>query len=169
MRVILSLILFISLGYSAAAQKILQIETYGKAKTEKLFIGQGITYQLTGSDDWHYVVIEDLIIDQQLIQTVRGYLKLSEISALRYERGWAQAAKSGLVIFGAGWTLFGVIGYATDGRPETKYGLRDAIISGTSIATGFLIGKIFKYKKIKLGKRKNLRMIEIPVLDKFPD
>lgn len=168
MRVIFLLLLFSSFTFFASAQKILQIETYGRAKTEKLFIGQGITYQLKDSEDWHYVVIEDLLIDQQLIQTVRGYLKLSEIGALRTERGWSKATQVSLMTFGAAWSAFALVGYATDGRPETSYSASDAVVSATSIASGWLIGKIFKYKKIKLGKRKNLRMIEIPIQDKFP-
>ncbi len=168
MRIVLCLLFLLFLSSFSFGQKILQIETYGRAKTEKLFIGQGITYQLKDSEDWHYVVIEDLLVDQQLIQTVRGYLKLSEIGTLRTERGWSQAAKVSLITFGAGWSLFGLIGYATDGNPDSKYSAGDAIFSASTIATGFLIGKIFKYKKTKLGKRKNLRMIEIPVQGKFP-
>jgi hypothetical protein len=168
MRTVLCLLFFLSLANFSFGQKILQIETYGRAKTEKLFIGQGITYQLKDSKDWHYVIIEDLLIEQQLIQTVRGYLKLSDIGALRNERGWAQAAKVSLITFGAGWSLFGIIGYATDGNPETKYSAGDAIFSASTIASGFLIGKIFKYKKTKIGKRKNLRMIEIPIEGRFP-
>lgn len=168
MRIVLSLLLLFFFSCHSFGQKILQIETYGKARTEKLFIGQGITYQLKDSEDWHYVVIEDLLVDQQLIQTVRGYLKLSDIGALRRERGWSQAAKVSLMTFGAGWSLFGIIGYATDGNPDTKYSAGDAIFSASTIASGWLIGKLFKYKKIKLGKRKNLRMIEIPIEGSFP-
>ena len=168
MRLIFTFFLLFSLISLTWGQKILQIETYGKAKTEKLFIGQGITYQLKDSEDWHYVVIEDLLIDQQLIQTVRGYLKITDIGALRTERGWSGPAKVSLMTFGAAWSVFGVIGYATDGRPETKYSAGDAIVTVSSVATGWLIGKIFKYKKTKFGKRKNLRMIEIPIQGGFP-
>ena len=168
MRTFITLTLISFLGFNGLAQKILQIETYGKPKAEKLYIGQGITYQLKDSEDWHYVIIEDLIIDQQLIQTVRGYLKLSDIGALRTERGWSKAAKISLMTFGAAWSVFGVIGYATDGRPETKYSAGDAIVSASTLSSGWIIGKVFKYKKTSLGKRKNLRMIEIPILGSFP-
>ena len=63
MRLIFTFFLLFSLTCLTWGQKILQIETYGKAKTEKLFIGQGITYQLKDSEDWHFVVIEDLLIE----------------------------------------------------------------------------------------------------------
>ena len=46
------------------AQKVLQIERYGRAETEKIFIGEGIEYQLTDSKDWRYAVIEDINIEQ---------------------------------------------------------------------------------------------------------
>jgi hypothetical protein len=169
MRKFLTITLITFFGITGFSQKFLQIETYGKPKAEKLFIGQGITYQLKDSKDWHYVVIEDLIIDQQLIQTVRGYLKLSDIAELREERGWPQVLKTSLYTFGAGWSLFAAVGFATDGRPETSYRKGDAILTASTLASGWLVSKIFKYKNIKLGKRKNLRMIEIPLNDEFPN
>jgi hypothetical protein len=154
MRTVLCLLFFLSLANFSFGQKILQIETYGRAKTEKLFIGQGITYQLKDSKDWHYVIIEDLLIEQQLIQTVRGYLKLSDIGALRNERGWAQAAKVSLITFGAGWSLFGIIGYATDGNPETKYSAGDAIFLLPPLPPGFSSEKYSNTKKQRLEKGK---------------
>ena len=162
MRLTFTFILLSFFAFTGFTQKVLQIETYGKARTSKIFIGQGITYQLKDSKNWQYAVIEDLLVEQGLIETARGYVKMKEIKSFRFERRAANAARTSLFVFGTSWSLFAVIGYATDGNPETKYSKGDAIVTASSIATGWLISKLFRFKIVKFGKRKWLRMLEIP-------
>ena len=162
MRLIFTFILISSFAFMGFAQKVLQIETYGKAKTSKIFIGQGITYQLNDSKDWQYAVIEDLLIEQGLIETARGYVKMKEIKSFRFERRAANATRTSLYVFGASWSLFAAIGYSTDGNPETNYSKGDAILTASTFATGWLVSKLFRFKIVKFGKRKWLRMLEIP-------
>lgn len=143
------------------AQKVIQIERYGKAKTEKIFIGDGIEYRLKGSKDWRYAVVEDINIDQNLIVLADRYLEPDKIDAFRYYRSYSQKLGLQVMTFGVAWSGFALVGTAVDGNPETKYRLSDGIVTASSLAAGFGIAKLLKYKTIKFGKRKRLRLVDI--------
>ncbi len=143
------------------AQKILQVETYGKAKTKKIFIGEEIDYQLKETDIWHNAVIEDLRVDRNLIVLGDRYVPLEEITAFRTPHNWSRPVGKQLMFFGITWSGYALIGKWTDGRSETHYDWGDAIVTGSAGLIGFLLPKIFKYKTTKFGKRKRLRMIDI--------
>ena len=82
---IFSFLFFVPLS----AQKLLQIEKFGKAKTEKIFIGQTITYELKDAKEygWYTGVVEDFLIDDELIVFKDRFIKIDNISAMKYERG----------------------------------------------------------------------------------
>jgi hypothetical protein len=162
MRYLLLLALFLTLCISQiSAQKVIQIERYGRAKTEKIFIGEGIEYRLKGSKDWRYAVVEDINVEQNLIVLADRYLKPDSIDALRYYRSYSQKLGLQVMTFGVAWSGFALVGTAVDGNPETKYRLSDGIVTASSIAAGFGIAQLLKYRKIKFGKRKRLRLLDI--------
>lgn len=143
------------------AQKFLQIETYGKAKAKKIHIGTKISYQLTKQKEWHTGVIRDFLVEKNTIELEDRFLVLPEITALRFERKNIPAISSSLYIFGAAWSTFALIGYSTDGNPETKYSGLDL---GVTLASGILawsLNKFFKHKSINIGNRKKLRLVDI--------
>ncbi len=142
-------------------QKILQIETYGKAKTKKIFIGEEIDYLLKETDVWHNAVIEDLRVDRNLIVLGDRYVPMEEIAAFRQPHGWSRPIGRQLMFFGVTWSGYALIGKWTDGRPETNYGWGDAMVTASAGLVGFLLPKIFRYKTTKFGKRKRLRMIDV--------
>lgn len=150
------------------AQNVLQIEKYGSAKTKKIFIGEELEYRLKGTDEWRLGVIERLIPEQEIIVFGDRYINMKEIEALRYRRGWAKASRQIFFFFGAGWSGFALIGTATDGNPSTNYQWSDALVTGVSWLTAWLIPKIFKYKTVKLGKRRWLRMLDLSFKNSVP-
>ena len=161
-RNILLLILFGLIGkLPASAQKVLQIERYGKAKTEKFYVGQELTFKLKGDEEWQSAYIEGLLVEENIVLLGPRYVRLDSISALRFTRNWTKAASLTLFWFGTGWSAFALIGTATDGDPETKYQASDAIVTGTSWFLAFIIPRLFKYKKIKFGEKKRLRMLDL--------
>lgn len=161
---LLPLFLFAQVGHT---QKILQIERYGKAKTQKIFIGQPITYQLKDAREygWYTGVIEDYMVDDNLIVFKDRLINIDNIHSLKYERGWPSFAKYTLGTFGLAWSGFALIGTATDGDPTTSYRWSDALVTGTSLLFGLGLPKLFGTKKIKFGKRKRLRMLDLRVIN----
>ncbi len=160
-RLFLLAFLLTLLAPAAQGQRVLLIEKSGSAKTQKIFEGQYIEYRLRDDEDWYPGDIREFRIDQNLIELDDRYIKLDEIDAFRYSRGWSQALGYSLVTFGVSWSGFALIGNWTDGDPETKYGSGDAIVTGTSIGLGVLMSQLFKHKVVRFGGRKRLRMVDI--------
>ena len=156
-----SLIFFSITCLQVSAQKVLQIEKYGKAKTEKLFIGHSFYYKVRNDDAWRFAYIEDLVVDQNMIQLGRIYVPLGNIEAIRYDRKIGKNLSRSVMIFGLSWSGFAAIGTATDGNPDTRYRWSDAIVTGTSMLIGGILPKMFKYKTIRFGKKKRLRMLDL--------
>ncbi|MBL7794556.1 MAG: hypothetical protein JNK77_19640 [Saprospiraceae bacterium] len=154
---LLALLCYIPLS----AQKVLQIERYGRAKTTKIHLGEELTYRLKGDNVWHTRAMEDLNIEEGLIVMPDRYVKIADIEALRYSRGWPRAVGRQLFWLGAGWSLYGLIGNLADGDPDTNYRLGDAAVTGTAWGLSWLVPRVFKYKKIKMGERRRLRAVDI--------
>lgn len=144
----------------ASGQRLLQIETYGKAKTKKIFIGEQITYAQTGMEGWHTSYIEDILPAQGRLALSDRYLVVSNITALRYRSAWPGVGTS-LMTFGTAWAGYALIGYTFDGNPETNFSALDAVVGGTSILAGLAMRRFLKYKTIKIGKRKRLRLLDL--------
>lgn len=162
MRLIFILFLLVPLFLpSVKGQKVLQIERYGKAKTQKIYIGEELTYKLKDEKEWRTGYIEDFLVDEKMVVFGDRYVKIDEIAALRYYRPWTKAAKLTFFWFGAGWSAFAAIGTLTDGDPSTNYRWSDAFVTGTSWFLAFIIPSVFKYKKIKFGVRKRLRLLDL--------
>lgn len=143
------------------AQKVLQIEKYGRAKTKKIYIGEEINYKLKHDEVWYKGVIEDLDVDKNWIVMHDRYVPVDSIEAFRRPKGWSRAARTSLYTFGAGWSANALIGTLTDGNPKTRYLWSDAIVTGASWLTGWILPQIFKNKVIKFGKKRRLRMLDL--------
>lgn len=146
---------------SGFAQKYLQIEKLGKAKTEKLPIGTEIEYLLAENEDFLRGVIEGFNFEEQLLVMGDRYVKLSDIVALRFDRSAGKVLGTSLFWFGVGWSAFGLIGTATDGNPDTNYRWSDAIITGTAMLSALVFSKTLRYKVINTKKRYRLRLINL--------
>ena len=160
-RIVLLLSLFIAFCQLISAQKVLQIERYGRAETEKIFIGNEIVYRLNGNDYFLRGYIEDLHIENNVIVLPDRYVPVSEINALQYNRGWPRAIGTSIFWFGLGWSALAAVGTATDGDASTNYRWSDAAVTGTSFVISFALPKLFGRHTLKFGKRKRLRMLDI--------
>ena len=144
-----------------SAQKVLQIEKVGSAKTKKIFIGEAFEYRLKNSDVWLYAAINDFIVEEGLIALGDRYVHTDSIASIRYEKSWPRALGRQLFIFGPAWSAFALIGTTFDDDPESTYQWSDATVTGASMLTGFLLPKIFRYKKYRFGGRKRLRLVDL--------
>lgn len=162
MRYLLLFSLFFTLFISSGtAQKVIQIERYGRAKTDKIYIGEGFEYRLKGSKSWRYAVVEGINIEQNLIVLADRYLEPDKIDAFRYYRPYSQKLGLQVMTFGVAWSGFALAGTAFDGDPNTSYRLSDGIVTAAALATGYGLSQVLKYKKIRFGKRKRLRLVDI--------
>jgi hypothetical protein len=158
----LCLTLSLLLGIPGAkAQKLLQMERAGSYKTQKIYIGEEITYRLHGDDYWYHSAIRDLLVDEKIIVFHDRYVHMDSIAAFRWDRNGMRAIGKQLFWFGLGWSGYAAIGTVTDGNPESNYRWSDAIVTGGSWLLSLIAPKMFRYKKRKFGKRRRLRMLDL--------
>lgn len=146
-------------------QKVLQIEKRGVAKTKKIFIDAELTYQVKGDDYWYRGAIKDFLVEENIIVFYDRFVHVDSIAAFRYDRQKMGALGKQVLWFGLAWSAYALVGTATDGNPETHYEWSDAAVTGASALTGWIIPKLFRYKLVKFGKRKRLRLLDLSILN----
>ncbi|HQU60705.1 MAG: hypothetical protein KDD02_02170 [Phaeodactylibacter sp.] len=161
MRITALLPLFLLLAWPLSAQKVLQLEKYGSARTTKIFIGDPITYKLRGSETFNSGYIENIRLEDSLLVLADRYIHVYDITTLRYERAWPRVAGKSLFWFGSAWSGFAAVGFTFDGDPDTNYRWADAIVTLSSWGLSFAIPKLFGHKDIRIGKRRRLRLLDM--------
>jgi hypothetical protein len=152
---------FCVLPTGVSAQKFIQLEKTNKARTTKFYAGQDITYRLKGNTEWYTSTITDVQMDSQRVALDLKYMPVSNIAAIQlHYPGILRALGPSLMVFGASWAGFSLIGAAFD---DYKLTAGTAIVSGTGLASGFILHQIFKSKRVRLNERRRLRALEVPV------
>lgn len=163
------LVLSLLFCFGVSAQVILQMENYGSPKTKKYYKGQELTYLLKGQEEWQQGSIEQLLIDKNIVVFDKRYTELENIEAIRtyQNKGWSTAGAVSLYTFGVAW-----IGYSgvsalfpppTPGIPDPlTWG--DAGVAVTSIASGFLLQRLFRHNTYRFGKKRKLRLVDMTVV-----
>ncbi len=159
-KIALALVLVAAAG-NVFAQKFIQLERANRARTVKFYTGSELTYRFKGDPMWHNSLITDVRMDEQRVAFDGRYWPLSEVDAVRLQYpGLLRASGSMLMVFGASWAGFSLIGAAFDDYPLTA---QTAIISGTGLIVGFGLKHLFKQRNVRLNERRRLRAVEIPV------
>jgi hypothetical protein len=141
-----------------SAQKYLQIEKYGSVKTTKLPIGTTITFRLNGANEhWRTEKIAELYLDNGLMLTEQGIVKISTIAAFQEQRVLPSVLGNKLMQFGAAWLLYGGLAHLVDYR----YSAGDFILAGSTIGGGYLLKKTLTTYQVRFGKRKWLRIVDL--------
>jgi len=163
---LLSFLLVFCLSVSLSAQKVLQIEKFGKAKTEKLYIGESIFIQTKDNPDWFKGVIDDLLPDGQALVFYDRIIPIEEITAVKFRKkstlhGLGRAVQWSWVI-PVGYQ--GVFDLVEPASPEERREAwkATAIISGSTFLIGSLM-RLFPPKKLKFGEgeRRRLRVLDL--------
>lgn len=150
--------LFPSLAF---AQKFIQLEKTNRARVEKFYAGQELTFRLKGDPEWHTERITDVQMDSQRVAFELIRARISDFDAIRLDYpGILRNTGPALMIFGASWGGFSLIGAAFD---DYKLTAGTAIVTGTGLLSGYILYQVFKNKDVKLNDRKRLRAVEIPV------
>ncbi|NRA48803.1 MAG: hypothetical protein HRU12_06695 [Phaeodactylibacter sp.] len=156
-----TLVFLMCSAYALSAQKVLQIEKYGDPKTEKIHIGTIIDYRLEGEESFREGYIEDFRVEDSLIVMGDRYVNIHDIAELRFRRTWGRAIGTSLMIFGGSWSGFALLGYALDNDPSTSYSGTDAAISVVSAGLGYALARLIRYRKVRMGKRYRLRLLDL--------
>lgn len=143
------------------AQKVLQIEKIGKAKTQKMYIGETIFIQTELNPDWFEGIIEDLRPDAQAIVFYDRIIPIKDIKAIKFRKksslhGAGKALKWSWVIPIAYQGVFNLA------NPPSEEELRQSWISAGIIGgSSFLLGSTMQLippKKLKFGEGRNRRL-----------
>ena len=159
-RLFFSLLIFCFIG-NLTAQKVLQIEKIGKAKTQKLYVGESIFIQTALNPDWFEGVIEDLLPDAQALVFYDRIIQIKDITAIKFRKksamnGAGKAMQWSWVVPVAYQGVFDLVNPPT---PEERK--QSWIATGYIAAGSFLIGSIMRLippKKIRFGEGKNRRL-----------
>ncbi len=142
-------------------QKVLQIEKFGSPKTKKIYIGDQLTYRIIEYDSWATGTIEDLLVQENVLSFHNRFMPIDQIDAFRYDINWGKSIGKQLFWFGTGWSFYAVIGPLTDGEPGNGYRPVDAIVTGSSWILAYSLPRIFKYKTVRFGGKRRLRMLDL--------
>ncbi len=144
------------------SQKMLLLEKANSAKTTKMYIGDPLHYRLAGKEDyWYERSITDMLPDKNTLLLDNFAVNLGDISELKVRRKGVWRIVGGtLFAFGVSLAVATTIG-ALYGDDDIPYGAYYATSAGTLGAGYFLNTK----RKLKMGERHRLRLIEI----KFPE
>jgi hypothetical protein len=154
------IMLFVMLCSTAAsAQKMLQLERKNRVKTTRFYVGDILQYRMNGDENyWYERTITDILPESRTLMLDNFAVKTDSISVLRVSRKpIARLLGGALLTFGATLALSVTVGRVVfqdrDIMTPELYAL-----SGLSSAAGFATGSP---KKIKIGKKYRLRIIEI--------
>ena len=145
------------------AQKVMQLEKYGKVKAQKFFIGDEITYQLVDDDYWRTAAITDINPENNYILLDERLVSINKIIGLKSfkNQGWSKGIGQQLNRFALGWIVFGLADkFIFDGAREASWGLI-LIPAGTGLISGWLLPRIFKERILKIGKKRKLRLLDL--------
>jgi hypothetical protein len=141
-------------------QVYLQIETVNSPKTTKIYEGSIIEYAHKDYPKiWRKSEIVDIIPETNLLLLEDNYINPSEIVALRFNRPVVSGIGKKLIQASAVWFVYG--GIASLAIDDYTISKREIIIGASAATIGFLVSKLFGKRKMKIGKRKNLRIVDI--------
>lgn len=140
-------------------QTFVQLERSGSLKVKRYYIGDELTFQLNGENYWYVETIQDILLKDNLILFSNRGVKPEEITAIKSfkNRRWSNAWGINLYVFGLGWGGFSLLGPLA-GIPLSNLAWAVPVVAWT---TGFLIQKIFKSKKLKIGTKRRLRLMSL--------
>ena len=156
-----TLLLGILLCTCVRAQRVLLFEQLTNSKSERVYEGDALRFRLKGDKFWQEGYIREMRPDIQALVINDRYVMLDEIDVVDRGNTIATRIGYGLMTFGAGWSFFAALGYATDKIDETRYSVDDALVTAASVGTGFLLVKLLGQRRFRTGKYKRLRVVDL--------
>ncbi len=142
------------------AQKVMLFEQLTSSKSDRVYEGEMLKFRLKGDKFWQEGYIREMRPDIQALVINDRFIMLDEIETIHQGKTAFSTVGYSLMTFGVSWSVYGLVGYNTDGDPTTNYSNRDLFTTATAFGTGFLINKLFGQKKYRTGKYKRLRVVD---------
>ena len=156
--IITLIILFLTIGTLLPAQKMLILEQANVAKTKKMYPGERLIFRLEGEENyWYERTITEILPETNSLLLDNYLVKVEDIAAIKvYKKPIARIVGGALLSLGVS------LGFATG--VAALYGDKDhnypALIGGS--AASFFAGRyLLKRKKLKMGDKFRLKIIEI--------
>jgi len=146
------------------AQKVLQLEKRGSAKTTKFVAGNEIVYQMQGDDIWYTATIEEIRADAGFIMLNDRLVSVEKIAAIKSfkNRRWSRSYSNKLYTFAGGWVFFGAADRLIFNQSPDRAGIPlIAIPAVSALVIGYTIRKIFDHKVYKMGAKYRLRLLDL--------
>lgn len=153
------------------AQKVLQLEKIGSAKTTKFVAGNAIVYQMEGDDIWYEATIEEIRADAGFIMLNDRLVDVTKIVALKSfkNRKLSYSASRKLYTFAGSWVFFGIADRLIFNKSPDRAGIPLIVIPAVSaLAIGYTIRKIFDHRIYKMGKKYRLRLLDLDPIPAKP-
>jgi hypothetical protein len=158
------LIMIIFLGYAtnSTGQKVLQIEVKNHYETIKFFPGDYITFKThSGSNEWETKRIVKIMVEEEVIVFDKNFHSLSDFKVIRLHRESFDHLTIQVMKFAVGLVVLGGIVKVT-GLPFAP-GVETFITAAGVFTVAWITNKLFRYQKIKLGKRSRLRVLDLSI------
>lgn len=145
----------------AFAQKMLLLERTNRDAPTKYFVGETLHFRLAGEEDyWYERTITDMMPESGLLFLDQMPVRVSEITALRVHRRPIWRIGGGLLFtFGATLALATTVGRFGYGDRDLRLGR----LYGTSAAAGTAGWWLLKKRRLTLGEKHRLRLIEVKI------
>lgn len=159
-RLLILVSAFMIVSQTVNAQVILYLEDMKSEKPIKYYEGQMLSFKAAPyPKEWQNIKIGKIFDQEKMITYQGGVLYLKDIIRVRRQRSWAVVTGTMLQTFGLAWFGFGGIAhFATD---SFEFGVDTALIGGTAIFSGWILKKLFKYKKYRIGKKNRLKILDL--------
>jgi len=156
-------VLLLASGNTVSAQVYLYLEDMMQVKAIKIPQGASVSIKTIENPEWTNYQLQRLLPEDNVIIHPNGMINLNEITHLRMQRKWVTALGSSLQTFGVAWGVYGLIALASStGTVELSV---VAVGSLVPIAAGYIMKKLWKYKKYKINSKHRLKILDLS----FPD
>jgi len=156
----MSLLLF-GVSSPVFTQKMLLIEKRYKVKSRKIYAGETLHFRLKGKEDyWYKSAIDDILPDRKLLLLDNQPVHIDSISAIYIPKPKiTRIVGSALLTFGITLTFASSVAFLNRKNDEQPYNFPLLFASaGTSTLVGY---RMVINRKIKMGKKYRLRVIEV--------
>lgn len=154
---LLGLLVLMIFPWILSAQIFLQLELPHEVEAIKYSEGSYIEFKTTEIKGWQTDRIVSIIPDGNSVLFENNLLSVKEITHVRLRKPVASGVGKLFIGFGTGWFLFGTLGYIFDGY---RINTGDIIIGSVALGIGWVVHKVFSKRKIKLGTKYRLRIID---------